>query len=390
MKGDFRVKRLSRAHGNCEWLAIGRVDGKRKRAFFATKEQADNFSRAQNIERKEHGRTLASFPTQLRAEALSAIELLKPTGASLSEAVRYFVAHHDHRAKSVTVTVGWQEYGAWCQKRVANGALRARSFESMRAKCTDLAEQFGEELICDLSSQRIWKWLENLPLAQSSKESYRNTVSGFFTYAVRSGWIKEHPMIGKVPKFEVEAKEVTVFSTAEAAALLAQASTEILPVIALGLFAGLRPEEISKLHWSDVLWEKREINIRIAVSKTARPRFVPMEANLLEWLAPYRQATGKVFHSALQAQIRAVTATAKLAFGEAYVWPKDVCRHSYGSNVYALTRSAPETAFRMGHSTTKMLFSNYNNRRSTEEARSYFGIYPQGRENVVALEAQAA
>jgi integrase len=394
MKGDFTLNELSVPHGNCKWLVAGKLGGQRKRFFLETKEQARNKQTEMNQEVRRHKAGLASISAAHQAQLLPFIPRLEALGVSISEALSDYLRRHDHRAKSVTVSEGWKQYEADCQKRVSDGVLRKRSLESIVNKCDDLAEKFGPEQVCDLSPNRIGKWINSLPIAPVSKESYRNTISGFFSFAVREDWIKEHPMTeGRVAKFKVPPKEVSVLGVDESRQLLATADFQILPVIAIGLFAGLRPEEINKLEWSDILWTKRQVNVRFAVSKTARARYVHMEDNLLEWLAPYRAATGKIFAKGIGAQIRRVSAAAKVAFGEEYVWKKDQVRHTYGSCTYALTRSAPETAFRMGHTTTKMLFQHYNNRRTDEEAKAHFGIRPMGPpafDNIVAFEQQAA
>jgi integrase len=71
-------------------------------------------------------------------------------------------------------------------------------------------------------------------------------------------------------------------------------------------------------------------------------------------------------------------------------WPKDCLRHSYASHLYAATENAHLVARRMGHMTSDMLHSNYNNRRTREQGEAYFQIRPSGAKLEAKIVAIAA
>jgi integrase len=193
-------------------------------------------------------------------------------------------------------------------------------------------------------------------------------------------------MKGRIEAYKAkEESRAEIFTALQAGNLLSAASADILPVIAIGLFAGLRPTEILRLEWSDIIWHKGEIDVPAEKCKTARYRYVPMPENLVEWLGPYRNQTGRIWKSSESQCHKLVRLTARLA-GIAK-WPADVLRHSYGSHHLALTDNAPLTAARMGHRDTTMLFKHYNNRRTREEGQAYFQIRPVA--TVVELPAAA-
>ena len=132
---------------------------------------------------------------------------------------------------------------------------------------------------------------------------------------------------------------------------------ELVPWLALGLFAGLRPEETVRLDWGDIDFERRQIDLPAKKAKGRTRRIIPMEPNLIEWLKPYRSADGRrkvVSNFRWHFQV-----FQKSAGPEWNPWPKDCLRHSYGSYHLARFRHAGDTAENMGHRSTDMLYKHY-------------------------------
>src|SRR5260370_42633506 len=104
---------------------------------------------------------------------------------------------------------------------------------------------------------------------------------------------------------------VPIFKVEELKRLLESSSIEVLPVLALGAFAGLRPEEINKLRWEDIDFEGRTIRVNARAAKTRRKRFAEISDNLLAWLQPYARRAGEAAPPTLQTLRRAVMNVAK-------------------------------------------------------------------------------
>jgi hypothetical protein len=111
-----------------------------------------------------------------------------------------------------------------------------------------------------------------------------------------------------------------------------------------------------------------------------------MHQNLIEWLTPYRKASGPIFTQSLGRMSARISAAGRLA-GIAK-WPSDGLRHSYGSYEYARNRSADDTVSQMGNS-KDVFFGNYRNRVRRDEAIAYFDIRPsaEAQAKVVAIAA---
>ena len=389
MKGSFTVNPLTKPHGNSHWRVEGCINGKRIRAFYRTKEEAQEAASIKNAELENHGHAHTDLPSYLRIQALHCAQRLDPLGVSLSAAVDYYLAHHDVRSKSLPVSQVCERFISDSQRRLANEEIGKRHHDHLVKSLRKFDTEFGPQQLCDLTGDGIETWLNRLPLALESKNSHRRSVYRLFWQAKKWGLVKDNPVteVDILKDRKVKARLPGILSVAEAAKLLETAPEPVLPVIALGLFAGLRPSEINRLRWENILWEKREIDCAAKITKTASVRWVHMSDNLLEWLAPYRNATGPIFAKCEAVQIREVTAAGRAA-GIAK-WPQDGLRHSFGSYYLALHKDAPQTALQMGHENgeTKTLLAHYNNRRTEEEARAYWAIRPSGAQNITSIAA---
>ena len=195
-----------------------------------------------------------------------------------------------------------------------------------------------------------------------------------FNYGIARGYCLANPI-----KQTAKAKEVDrppgILSVAQSANLLAHAGPEILPAIALGLFAGLRPEsETWKLRWEDIDFESRLIDVAAERTKTAQRRFVKMADNLVAWLLPFRKDAGAVCPATGDAYFTRLT---QARDGAGILdWPSDALRHTYASMHFAAFRNAGETSEQLGHSDLKMLFRHYRERVKPAEALKFWEIRP--------------
>ena len=62
----------------------------------------------------------------------------------------------------------------------------------------------------------------------------------------------------------------------------------------LGLFCGIRPDELTRMIWDDVLLDEKIVVIGENVSRTKRKRFVDIFDNSLAWLKLCDRSTSKM------------------------------------------------------------------------------------------------
>jgi integrase/recombinase XerD len=104
---------------------------------------------------------------------------------------------------------------------------------------------------------------------------YLATLSSLYTFAERSGWIAQNPLVRFDKRSLPEAAPRTRFLTREEyRRLLAAADRHLRPIIEMAIATGLRSEELLTLKWSQVDLDRREV--RLEQTKSKRPRVVPL------------------------------------------------------------------------------------------------------------------
>jgi integrase len=165
------------------------------------------------------------------------------------------------------------------------------------------------------------------------------------------------------------------------AALLKHASEDLLPVIAIGGFAGVRSAEIARLEWRQLNFGSRTIEVLANGSKTGSRRLVPPTDNLAAWLAPYANRTGKIWPHSMAYLYEAIETAAQKA---SVVWKRNALRHCFASHRLAVVRNADQVALECGHS-SRMLFRHYRELVTEELGHQWFGMAPATADNVVVL-----
>jgi integrase len=386
MKHQFTVN--FQEHGNNRWRVEGKIAGRRIRAFFPTRELAEEHARIRNIELRNAGAELANISSELRAEAKACQQRLDPLAVSLTEAVNFYLAHHDVRSRSVSVSDACASVRREWTRRLENREISEKYHKAMGKACAKLISFFGSRMICDITTTDLRDELTALSVATSTRNHYRTHFGVIFAFARDNRWVKENPVAELKSWTDRSDKTPEIVTVAQAAKLLECATDpRLVPVFAIGLFAGLRPAEIRRLDWSEIRWDKAQIRVTSAKSKTAQPRWVKMTPALMEWLAPYRKASGPVNPLSESNQYKLIAETVKAA-GLSH-WPQDGLRHSFGSYHMALHQNAPLTAAQMGHMTTKMVHAHYDNHMvMQDEAEAYFAIRSlNAPEKIVAMAA---
>jgi len=384
MKGTFTVKECE--HGRAKFIVTGSINGRRLRAYFRTKAEAQVDAERRNIELKNFGYELSDLSAALRAEAIVCVSRLKPFGVTLSHATDFYLAQHDWHQKSVLVKDAWKECKAEFERRVASNEISLAHLKCTKKQAVKLVRDFSDTYICDLNPQILRDWLVGLPISTASRNNARVNLSGIFTYARIRGWIKDNP-ISEITAFNdhrLKTKLPGILTPEQAAALLEHAEREIVPYFAIGLFAGLRVAELERLDWSEIDFDDETINVKAEKAKTAQPRWVPMSENLVKWLASYRKTHGPVVPQfGRKYIIKRAHKAAGLNWGFDH---SNALRHSFCSYHLALHESADKTAKDAGHMGTAMLYRNYNRRVKKDAAIRYFGIRPAPEaQNIVAI-----
>lgn len=244
----------------------------------------------------------------------------------------------------------------------------------------------GPDQFASVSVDEIDDWLRNLGGSPKTRANFRGNVSVLFGYAEARGLIDRNP-VGRTSKPKLIDKAPEIFSVEELRGLLNAAMKEmpdVVPMLAIGAFAGLREAEIKRLHWSEVNLQRGFIEVTAEKAKSAKRRIVLIQSNLSLWLTPYSANIGAVVPVNARKKLDAVRKATGLQR-----WSKNGLRHSFASYRLAAIHDAPRVAAELGHTSPQMLYSTYRELVLPTEADRYWKIEPANTENVVAFSASA-
>jgi integrase len=364
------------------------VDGKRVRKYFETREAAKTFIEAEQIRRENLGKRATHIDGALAEDALRASDILKTTPYTLLDAAR-FVGHAHARLEphAVRIDDAINAHAVAIERRnrsVTVNKLVDEFIENRRAKgkseiyIRDLTTRLrrfkssmGDRITADITSGDVDQWIQSLNVGPQTQNNFRAVLSAMWTFAFRRGYAATN-VIQLVDKTSVVRDYIPTFSVEQLARLLSAASPEYLPVLAIGAFAGVRPEEITKLRWEDLDFNERTIRVNASAAKTRKKRFAEISDNLLAWLGPYAGRIGSVAPPNLQKLRRATMKAAKIE-----KWPPDVLRHSFATAHYNFYKNPAHTALLLGHRDQNMLLTHYRDLMRPSEAAKYWQIAPE-------------
>jgi len=265
--------------------------------------------------------------------------------------------------------------------KAARGASE-RYLQDLRARLNRFAEKFQKN-IGDVTTADVQSWLDTQKkLAPQTHVNFRRVVHLLFKFAVARGFATENPVDG-VERVKVRSGEIEIFTPAETRKLLAAATPDFLPCLAIGAFAGLRSAEIERLDWRDVDLKAGHIIVGADKAKTAARRIVPVAKNLSAWLAttPQSKRTGSVWAGTHDDFYDAQQETAKAA---GVAWKANALRHSCASYMFALSNDAGRVAGFLGNSAA-VVHRHYREIVKPAAAKSYFSIKPAGKVSAPAV-----
>lgn len=144
--------------------------------------------------------------------------------------------------------------------------------------------------------------------------------------------------------------------------------------LALMLFAGVRPAEVTRLDWQNVNLEDGTVFIPSQKAKTDRSRYFEMPDTLRAWLevVPASERTGPICPPNWKKVWQGIRREAGIADGQ------DQLRKSFASYHLAAFADVKLTREIMGHEVGDVLFTNYRGLVTKADALSFWQIMPEG------------
>jgi integrase len=355
----------------------------RGRKFFKTKAEAEAERLRQITTLERHGREAVGLAPGELSAIIQARKKLAKYGKTIDDAATFYLDHLE-RIRRCNVTVLDLAKEVWEAKR--KDGMSATYIGDLKKRLATFCADFGDRPIAAITVEELDNWLRNLNCGPKSRANYRANIGVMFSYAERRRVIDSNPILRTAqPKLIDKAPEI--FSVDDLAALFNAATTrapEVVPMLAIGAFAGVREAEIKRLNWSEVDQKRGHIEIKSSKAKSARRRIIEMQPNLREWLRPYAELTGSVVPVNPRKKLDLVRKAAGLAR-----WPQNGLRHSFASYRLAATHDAPRVASELGHTSPQMLYSTYREVVLPEEAELYWKLVPEVKaENVLSFSSR--
>lgn len=390
------------------WTISYYLDGRRRRQKFSSLTAARTAARdiATRLAAGE-AQVLAATPEDLAAWS-RAVELAAPTGEPLeSMAAEYAQAMAmldgiDPRPRLADVV---SDYLRRHPKQLVQRTVAQCVAELVEARrqdgcgprhLRDLAqrlERFARDFACPITSvdgRAIDAWLRALRTGQGqqaaprTRNNFRSHIANLFAFARRRGYLPwDHAELESV-ELAVEPRiEIEIFTPLELRWILDHALPSILPVIALGAFAGLRTSEAERIDWRAIDLDRGWLAVPVP-SKTGR-RVVPLCESLVQWLMPHSRPGGRVCPLAnTAATFKRLEMKIRKAHPD-FRWKRNGLRHSFVSYRVAETQDLARVALESGNS-PRILQEHYLELVTPAQARAWFDVRPQGaREKVVPL-----
>ena len=258
--------------------------------------------------------------------------------------------------------------------------LSRRYIETVRSHLVRFAAAFPTDISL-ITAPQIEHWLRNQNIGPRARNNIRGSIVTLFHFARKLGYLpKGQPTeADEIAIAKDRGGQIGILRPAELALILRQAPERVRLFLAIGAFTGMRSSEVLRLHWKDVNFERSFITVSPEKAKTATRRLVPIQPNLMRWVAPYRNHNRAVFKTPRDA--RRAIAFAKSCHVE---WPNNALRHSYATYRLAVTADAARVALEMGNSPQKLM-TNYRELADETEGQEWFGISPDQPANVISV-----
>jgi site-specific recombinase XerD len=389
------------------WFTVER-DGKARRVFrsFASEDEAWREAARKELDLANHGIRFGELPPEARraydAFRDAASELadhgatVPPFERLVADALDAIRAAHNAREKNrITVAEAVVIFTDYKRTRV-----RERQLADLKDRLRRFAETFGTRPVRSITTAEIESWLASRRsrrnparlakpplLGPQTRNHYRAALHAFFAHGVAAarGWAERNPVSDIEPE-TVETGEPEAYTPEDVAKIMQTAlehRPEVLPVLTLGFFAGLRVSEAVEIDVAKLPKQAGELR---ATGKTG-PRMATYTEAAAAWMNAQPRHKGKVWQKSRRMLVEAMQELFALAKVEQIA---NGARHSFISYRTAETRDVARVADECGNS-VGTIKNHYRQLVTAEAATAFFAIRPEAAAaNVTPIQAGRA
>ena len=240
----------------------------------------------------------------------------------------------------------------------------------------------------------IEAWLNKKKIGMRTRKNYRAAAVTFWAFAKAQGYLPRDQQTeaellprSKRTKAARLPAEIGVYEPAQLRKILEAAPDHLLPVFAIGAFAGLRSAELHRLKWSDI--HPSYIEVSADDSKTAVKRHAPVPIALKEWLAGVKRGESDERLCARFAHEKGLARAMSKAVRDAGEKPvHNGLRHTFCSARVAATDDVKQTSREAGNSPA-IILKHYVKVMTRAKGQAWFNVRPSTEENIIPITAAA-
>ena len=291
-----------------------------------------------------------------------------------------------------------------------NNAIKIRSLKMFKHNYNNVLKEFGDCYVSKITKQKITDWLSTLSFAPKTKDIRYHCLREILNHAIDRGLINENPCKltkGEYAKYIGKTiwKEPKILSLKQAKMMLEFARDNpkynLLPFLVLGLYSGIRHEEIQKIEWKQICLVDEKVSITGYYAKGRKNRTIDLPKCAVEWLriAPH---PSKAFYNIIEGEKKLGHWVSKNQYTKQHSknWMKfwrdclkandfpyvswgdnyeNALRHSFSSYYHTYSGYNTQATINiLGHDprNSNLLFAHYKAITSKSDAKEYFEIYP--------------
>lgn len=310
-------------------------------------------------------------------------------GATLREAVDFFIAHHKHRRFAPRTVSRCIELFLETEGR---RNLSSAQLEILAKHLKRFARTFGSRLVHEISAEEIGKWLDTQTGDDGrlwSAKTRRNVRGSLVTMSLHAQSIlRAIPEPGKTEfqKVKIPRKDqkglVEIYTPDEFAKLLEQAlvhDIDLIPGLVAGGLQGLRPHEFHAeaadrppLKWEAFNWNDKLVHVIGQKVRSKQTRDFVFHRAAQAWLQPFRGLEGEIWRHKKAWDDKTLSLWKRAGIEKIY----DGLRRSYASyRIRHLKGDLNTLAEEMGNSPTEII-NSYKRNVSDTQADAWFSLLP--------------
>ncbi len=383
----IRIRELPSKSGDGVYFRVevpASVTGSRVLKQFSCLDHAKGYAAQIAAQRERQGKAAFGLTDAQRIEAQKCFDLLTPLNVTLTNVVDFYLEHARPAGGERTVDKALDEYLGF--KRTKKN-LRERSLGDLKVRLNRFALTHGSKLVNAIFPPIIEDHLDVPEWSGQTRLNEWMVLHGFFKFCQVKKYGATNP-VASVDKPQVGERSPEIFTVADCRRLLlaalAQPGLELGPTLALGLFAGIRSEELNRLDWSAVKVNRQMVTVGPEIAKKRRIRNVSLTANAVAWLHAFGvKESGPILPSDSRRRWDKLCSEANLK-----QWKHNGCRHTFASCHYAMHDNAALTCNQLGQGSDAVLFNHYRSLMDKETAQEFFNIMPPEDQKIVALPVQ--